>query len=672
MAELSEIKDKDTGVVYGIKDATARAAIEELKQNGTGDSPALPSTATVTGKAISVSDVSPLEHALSVKVSGVDDPTTVKVARFSKNLIDVSADKLVSSTNTAKATQEADGVVLEHSAKDGWPTAVFKIGDYSLFAGKAMYIRIAPYTNKTKWMVYVTSYDANGTKIKDIMSQSSGGGIGTAFTVPENSEAATLCLRFGTYSKATSEDEPCKFYNFQLELGNVSTTYEVPNDGVREAIPTADGVVSGLISTSPTMNVITNNASAVLEVTYNKVAEKKAETFIESEYADYGMPILYMDGDTSAMTKDDKVTLSYSYKGRSGSCTAKWQGSSSLAHPKKNYTVTFDTAFEVVEGWGVHDKYCLKADWVDFSSCRNVVAAKLWGTVVKSREGVSETLSALPNGGAIDGFPCLVVINGELHGIYNFTIPKDGWLMGMGSGTQEAFVCAEGTAECGNWNAPVVGTDLELEYVTDEDNADWVQTSLDAMFTACKADSIDESYIDNTLSQYMDIPSAIDYYVFAVLFGHDDGVLKNYILGTHGGTKWFWSAYDMDLIFGLKYGSAKPVFVDSWKFSGNRGAASFERFSAYSKPMRLLYNHKKAEIIARYKELRETVLSPAVVAQAFYNYGSQIPLLVYNKEAELWKARPNTAVNNVAQIVLWYQDRVLWLDKEIAEMESAV
>lgn len=169
----------------------------------------------------------------------------------------------------------------------------------------------------------------------------------------------------------------------------------------------------------------------------------------------------------------------------------------------------------------------------------------------------------------------------------------------------------------------------------------------------------------------MDIASAIDYYVFAVLIGHDDGVLKNYILGSHDGVKWFWSAYDMDLIFGQQYGSKKPTFVDSWTFTGNRGAASFERFSAYHKLMGMLYKHKKPEIVARYKELRETLLSPAVVAKAFYNYGGQIPLALYNEEATVWKSRPNTAVNNVAQIVSWYQDRVLWLDKEIASMESA-
>ena len=637
--------------------------IDALKGGGT-DPDAV--TTTVSGKSITVDDVSSEEHNLIVKVSGVNDPTTVKVARFPKNLIDVSAGKLISAVANVQVTQAGNSIICTHSAMVGaWPTAVYRIGDYSLFAGKTMTIHHTAIDHVTKWAIIVSSYDADGKKLEDVVTRHSTSTQAYTFSVPDNSNAATLAMRFGVNSMATEADEPCEIKNLQLEIGGVATAYEALNGGVQEATPAANGSVKGLTSTSPIMNLITNNANAVLEVTYRKATDGNEENFDTSAYADYGLPILCMNGDTSAMNKDDKVTLTYTYGERAGTCTAKWQGSSSLTYPKKNYTVTFDTAFEAMEGWGVHKKYCLKADWVDFSHCRNVVAAKLWGTVVKSRAGVSEKLSSLPNGGAIDGFPCLVVINGKLNGLYNFTSPKDDWLMGMGNGTQEAIVCAEGTTEGGTWSAPVVGTDFDLEYVTDEDNDGWVQTSLNALFAATNASNVNESYIDNTLSQYVDIDSAIDYCIFAVLIGHDDGVLKNYLLATYDGAKWFWSAYDMDLIFGQKYGSKKPTFTDSWTFTGNRGAASFERISAYHKLMRLLYQHKKPEIAARYKELRETLLSPAVVAQTFYNYGCQIPLALYNEEATLWKARPNTSVNNVAQIVTWYQDRVQWIDKEV-------
>jgi len=146
------------------------------------------------------------------------------------------------------------------------------------------------------------------------------------------------------------------------------------------------------------------------------------------------LPVLHLTGDTTGMSKDNAVSLGYVYGEHSGNATVKWQGSSSLGYPKKNYTIQFDNAFEAVEGWGEQKKYCLKANFIDHSHARNVVSAKLWGEIVKSRENMNANLSALPNGGAVDGFPCIVMLNGAFHGLYTFNIPKDGWMYGMGNG----------------------------------------------------------------------------------------------------------------------------------------------------------------------------------------------------------------------------------------------
>lgn len=159
------------------------------------------------------------------------------------------------------------------------------------------------------------------------------------------------------------------------------------------------------------------------------------------DHTRYGLTELALTGDVSGMNKDNAVTLNYAYGDRSGTCTCKWQGSSSIAYPKKNYTVKFDNAFEAVDGWGEQKKYCLKANWIDHSHARNVVSCKLWGQIVKSRAKANGKLNALPNGGAIDGFPCVVTINGEYQGLYTFNIPKDGWMFGM-EGEQATEVLA--------------------------------------------------------------------------------------------------------------------------------------------------------------------------------------------------------------------------------------
>lgn len=144
-----------------------------------------------------------------------------------------------------------------------------------------------------------------------------------------------------------------------------------------------------------------------------------------------GLPVLYLTGDTTGMSKDNAISLNYVYGERSGTATVKWQGSSSLSYDKKNYTITFDKPFEAADGWGEQKTYCLKANYIDHSHARNVVSAKLWGEVVKSRTNTNSRLNALPNGGAVDGFPVIIVLNGAFHGLYTFNIPKDGWLYNM-------------------------------------------------------------------------------------------------------------------------------------------------------------------------------------------------------------------------------------------------
>lgn len=396
-------------------------------------------------------------------------------------------------------------------------------------------------------------------------------------------------------------------------------------------------------------------------------ADIKAMNFDPTKYA---LPRLYFYGDISAMTKENAVTLNYVYGERSGTCTLKWQGNSSLKFPKKNYTVKFDNAFEAKEGWGEQKKYCLKADWVDFSHCRNVVSAKVWGDIVRSR-ATSELvtrLSTLPNCGAIDGFPCFVIINGEWMGVYNFNIPKDEWMFGMGSGEKEAILCANNPAEYGcRWKLPAtVGDetkDYEIEYVTDEDNAEWVQTSIDTLINACI--NCTDTTFDTTVAQYIDIDSAIDYFIFCVLSHNSDGIGKNHLLVTYDGTKWFFSAYDMDGTWGLE---ALAQFLWSADLLGNEHGSeikAFEHTATRHMIFRLIYSYALDRLIARYNELRAKALSVSSVMERFYNYAKDIPANAKMADAEKWTAIPFTDVNNVSQISAWYSERSKSADTDL-------
>ena len=385
----------------------------------------------------------------------------------------------------------------------------------------------------------------------------------------------------------------------------------------------------------------------------------------------YGIPVLQMTGNTKGISKDNAVSLSYTYGELRGSCTLKWQGSSSIVWPKKNYTIKFkDGPVTIKNEWGAQQKYCLKANFIDFSHSRNLVSAKLWGQVVKSRDNGDARLTALVNAGAVDGFPIGLFINGEYQGIYTFNIPKDGWMFGMGSGANEAIVCAEGpTADTSavkfrKADVRLSGNekDFDIEYVPDEDNDGWVKTSLDRMIAACiNSDGTD---LDTTVAQYLDWDSVIDYIIFTTLQNGFDGLYKNYLLATYDGTKWFFSAYDMDSTYGLLANGQN--FCKTDEPYDNR--ASIGVFCEKNRAMELVKLYKKDALKARYAELRAGILSEDNVATTFANFIGSIPKALYDKECTIWKSLPSTATNNLAQITDFYRRKCAAIDAEIAAL----
>lgn len=404
----------------------------------------------------------------------------------------------------------------------------------------------------------------------------------------------------------------------------------------------------------------TVKSDAEMEVTYPIDAKHYVDMSAYAKYREYGLPVLNLIGDISGMSKDDAVTLNYTYEDRVGTCTCKWQGSSSLSYEKKNYTIKFDEAFEAKEGWGEQKKYCFKANWIDASHSRNVVSAKKWGQIVKSRTPEDAVLSALPNGGAIDGFPCIITINGKFQGLFTWNIPKDGWMYGMGSGANEAIVCADTHVPATQFKAAAtLNGDFDLEYVSDEDNSAWVLTSLNRMLNAVI--NSDGSDLDTTVAQYLDWQSAIDYYIFTVLIMGRDMTDKNYLLYTYDGVKWHFGAYDMDSTWGLVW-TGKSL-------EGANAGLMMSDYSAAHRAMWLIRMYKTDALKARYAELRESAMSEDGVATDFGNFIGAIPSGLYNIERDRWPLIPSTSVNDLHQITDWYRRRVAVIDAEVEALQ---
>lgn len=383
----------------------------------------------------------------------------------------------------------------------------------------------------------------------------------------------------------------------------------------------------------------------------------------------YGLPVLYLTGDTSpiAVSKDNKVTLNYAYGERSGSCTLKGQGATSYKTAqalvnagkkgKFNYTIKFDVAFEAKEGWGAQQKYCLKANFIDPTHSRNICSCKLWGMSVKSRSVVPTEMADLPNGGAIDGFPCVIMLNGEFHGLYTWNIPKDGWMFGLVEDTTktQAIVGADDHTTATQMKEASM-TGFEVEFVSDEDNAAWVETSLTRMISAVM--NSDGSDLDTTVAQYLDLDSCIDHFIHTVVDKATDCVDKNYLLVTFDGVKWYMSAYDRDSIHGLNWdasGTTRPV-----------SNCSFVECAETVRIYELIKRFKTNALKARYKELRGNILSESRIMQVFENFAWAIPSPVMLEDVKLYPTILGSGVNTIDQIGRFVRQRLetsdAWID----------
>ena len=384
-----------------------------------------------------------------------------------------------------------------------------------------------------------------------------------------------------------------------------------------------------------------------------------AETNVTEDLV-VGLPVLYLTGDTSSMTKDNAVTLEWIYGKQSGSCTCKWQGGSSSAYSKKNYTIQFDTGVDV--GWGEHTKYCFKANYIDHTSALNICSAKIWASIVADR-GTNPAIKVGANNGAMDGFPVMIVLNDEFHGLYTMNTPKDKWTFGMGKNTTEYIVVAKTFSDSTFFNAlaELDGNDYELEYADKTVSVDTVKDSLNRAIDSV-LNTTGSSWRDSVES-YLDVDSVIDYMIFSALLYNVDGIGKNFILTSYDGTKWWFNSYDLDTTFGNHWNGGSY-------YNPLDRACNFAKLASKSTLFRLIYDNSKNELISRYKELRAGFLSEANIYKTFYNFCARIPNQIVEMDDRKWPLKPGTYTETLSRIMEFYRLRCEYIDAEIEALEN--
>lgn len=489
-------------------------------------------------------------------------------------------------------------------------------------------------------------------------------------------------------SIGVSQVDIVNLFNEELtdNLGNTIAggTYAVAtDDSLFEEIMPANAKATG---------IAIKNSQRRFDSILDKVNYKYWNTF----------PILYLDGvpdklfyyDADKSVKADGVSFRFPFFNNSGRIEKmKVQGSSSVKFPKKNYNITFEHPTTLHNAWGARTKYTLKGNFNDSSQARNVVSARIWAGMRKSYLkdnlenigigsdiltdnsgneilGIFDKQLALGKGyGTIDGYPVGLVINGKYHGIYNLNIPKDGWMANMSKGKREVIVSADYSATNAEYFQALATmssensagiADFSIEYISGSDDS-WVLGSLNQMIGAVlEHHETDEEYV-KAIEPYLDIDSAIDYFILNAITGDLDGNGKNYLLETWDGKKWYFASYDKDSTFGNVYWQGNVLDAADNNI--------FEWYANSHRMFNIIYNHMRDRFVQRWKYLRSGILSDANLFKMFGEFIGKIPRIAFDEESYLWPQTPFSSVKDFSQIMWWITHHMAQLDKEIQDIK---
>ena len=404
--------------------------------------------------------------------------------------------------------------------------------------------------------------------------------------------------------------------------------------------------------------------------------ETTAKIYKPITHSDIGIPVIDLGGELpSSKGYTNVIDFTYDSEGLSFACTAeiKVQGASSAGKPKKNFNIKLLKAdgsknkVELVDGWGKENKYCMKANYIDYSQSRNVVSGKIFGEIVKSR---NDELSNTPNGGAIDGFPILVYNDGVYQGIYTMNIPKDKWMFDMHDSDEknQAIFMAE------TWNNAVSFRQIStsgfvLEYASNEDSlidnkTQWAYDSL--------LDLIEFVYYNDGedfkkgIHQYADIDKCIDSMLYTFFICADDNTSKNILWVTLDGKVWFSSMYDMDGTWGMRWNGNIEFDEYTHPISAlvdGKGLAPERNHSNLNLLWERIYVNYYDRVCQRYLELRQEILTIENITYHFEAFFDAIPDVLREAEKQKWTGVPSQKINHLEQILTFADKRLVVMDE---------
>lgn len=459
----------------------------------------------------------------------------------------------------------------------------------------------------------------------------------------------------------------------QIILEKDDTSFNGIDDTTHDALTTTDKRIIGAI------NEINSQTKDIAK----KIDSGNIGNTVEPQLMD--MPRIYFSEGTLPTSKT-ATTLRFDYYSKTaeyhGWAEIKCQGNSSMAYNKKNFTIKLYKDKEKTQklkidfkGWGKQSKFVLKANWIDITHARNIVSARIWADIVKSRSDYNtfpELLKTSPNQGAIDGFPITVYGNGYYQGRYTLNIPKDKWMSNMDDTLDtHCILCGENYGSgCFRALPQINGSDWtdELHDIvpatikTSWTNAiQFVMTSSDSEFKA-------------NLQNYFNVESLIDYLLYGIMSTGLDAFGKNQIYMTYDAETWLGSMYDMDSTWGL-YWDGSQILSDTYSREQFEDMISSRQGNLlYIRLLKLFI----AEIKARYAELRQSIFTYPYLVNKFEEFIQICPQDIVKEDYASTTANgthtsiPSKTTNNIQQIRDNINARLEYMDSYINGLVESV
>lgn len=455
------------------------------------------------------------------------------------------------------------------------------------------------------------------------MYNSKKSGFATAIQLPANvSGNLSFVLRFS--DQANGEGNCADIYTNQITNGFAHN--RMIKQGNRVFYYDANGrraynfLVDGVLYRTDLQGNITNNVNNNLrigQITFN--------------------------GDLAGISKNNRKPVQISIRLTDGTtvdgyATVKWQGDSSLNWPKKGYRIKLfkDQAMTKklkikLPGTGFKtSNFNLKSCYTDATAGLNIVNAQLFSQITASRPGLKDSIvNTMPHAGQIAGVPLELNINALDQGLYVLETYQEDKLYDLDDkkGTDIALSDNQLDIDLSRFNRPATPADLVDTAFNNRSPEKVDQAVADRFNELYRLANASDADYSNLESQYLDVPAAIDYLAFIGAINDVDGITKNITYISKAGSKWVLMPYDLDMTWDNRAeGATMPI-----------DTVLEDVLNSYQQRLLLnIYNHHKQDVINRYKELRQTVLSSDNVISLFNQWFNTVGNAAYQNDQRLW------------------------------------